>query len=277
MNIIIDSGGTTLRIAFTENSSTFNDILKFPTPKKYQDYKGLLESTIKKYVNNNEIDKIIYGVAGSVDRPNKIINKAPHNNCLNNKKVSEIFDFLNIPLENIILENDASLAALAESTIGHGKNFKRVAYITISTGVGGTLIIDKKLPDTKNNYEPGHHIINFTGEVLALENIKGSFESYCSGTAFKTRYGVDPVEHDDANLWNSYGEVLAVGLHNISLLWQPDVIILGGSMSKKSPLFFKSLIENLNKSLLNKPPEIKISTLGDENGLLGGLELLKSA
>ena len=160
--------------------------------------------------------------------------------------------------------------------MGEGKTYQKVAYITISTGVGGTLIINKQLPKTKYNFEPGHHIINFEGKPLALENIKGSFESYCSGTAFKTRYGVDPTDHDDSDLWKDYGQILGIGLHNIALLWQPDVIVLGGAMSKKAPLFFKPLTQSLQETLLNKPPEIKISTLGDENGLLGGLELLKS-
>lgn len=275
MKIIIDSGGTNIRIAFTEDNQKFSDILKYPTPKKYQDYKGLIQSAINSHINGSKISKIVYGVAASVNRADKIINKAPHNTCLNGKKVSEIFDFINQNETEILFENDASLAGLAEATMGEGQGFNKVAYITISTGVGGTLITNKTIPQTKFNFEPGHHIINFEGTTLALENIPGSFESYSSGTGFKAIYGVDPADHDDPQIWNNYGKTLAVGLHNISLLWQPDVIVLGGSMSKKAPLFLKSLNEHLEKSLINKPPEIKISRLGDENGLMGGMQLLR--
>ena len=276
MNIVIASGGTNIRIAFTEDNHTFSDILKFPTPKKYQDYKGLLESVINKHMTEDGLNKIVYSVAASVNRLDKTINKAPHNNCLNGKKVSEIFDFIDTSKIKMLFENDASLAGLAEAINGEGKPFDKVAYITISTGVGGTLIVNKLIPQTKFNFEPGHHIINFDGPALALENIKGSFETYCSGTGFKALYGVEPADHDDPELWDNYGKTLAMGLHNISLLWQPDVIVLGGSMSKKAPLFLKSLKENLDNSLINKAPEIRISRLGDENGLMGGLELLKT-
>jgi|688.fasta_scaffold01486_40 glucokinase len=274
MKVVIDSGGTTTRIAFSKNKTNFSDILKYPTPKKFQDYKGLLQSVITKNLNGEQIDNLVYGVAGSINRYEKIINKSPHNNCLNNKKITEILDFIDFDSTNVLFENDASLAALAEAILGEGKNFNRVAYITISTGVGGALIKEKRISDTKYNFEPGHHIINFEGEALALENIKGSFESYSSGTGFKARYGVDPAEHDDADIWNDYGRILGIGLHNISLLWQPEIIVLGGSMSKKASLFIKSLNSSLEETLLNKSPEIRISTLGDENGLIGGLELL---
>lgn len=274
MNVVIDSGGTTTRIAFSQNKKNFSDILKYPTPKKFQDYKGLLQSVITKNIGNEPIENLVYGVAGSVNRYEKTINKSPHNNCLNNKKITDILDFIDFNSTKVFFENDASLAALAEAILGEGKNYNRVAYITISTGVGGALIKEKRISDTNYNFEPGHHIINFEGEALALENIKGSFESYSSGTGFKARYGVDPADHDDPVIWNDYGNILGIGLHNISLLWQPEIIVLGGSMSKKANLFIKALNSSLEKTLLNTPPEIKVSNLGDENGLIGGLELL---
>ncbi len=126
------------------------------------------------------------------------------------------------------------------------------------------------------SYEPGHHIIDIGGDTLALNAIKGSWESFSSGTAFRKIYQVDPMDTENSYIWQDYGRNLAIGLHNVILMWLPEIIILGGSMSKKSELFLSVAKKELEKSLYGKAPEIKVSRLDDKNGLLGGLYYLKS-
>lgn len=272
--VTIDAGGTNTRIGISTNLVSYENISRFKTPGTLAEFKSKINDILS---NVENIQALVLGVAGIIDRVNNQIITAPHITYLNGLKTEEILEKGSIHEQKIYLENDAALAALAESIKGEGKGFSRVAYITISTGVGGSLIIDQKLPRTKFNYEPGHHIINFNGREFAVRNIRGSWESFSSGTAFQNRYGVNPVEHNDRALWEEYGEILAVGLHNIALLWQPDVIILGGSMSKKSFLFLKALKRDLEKTMPFTAPEIRVSTLGDENGLIGGLEHLKNS
>lgn len=271
MYVTLDIGGTNIRIASSENLKTFSEIERFPTPTDIISLKKHINEFVTRFT---DVDIISIGVAGVVDHYQQKIISCPHI-----KYLKDIYakDLVSDNCKNILLENDATLAGLGEATHMNLTSPARVAYITISTGVGGTLIIDNKIPKTKYNFEPGHHIINADDKYEYFGKLKGTWESFCSGTAFKKRFGLNPSEVNDPKLWNDYGEVLAYGLYNIILLWRPDIIILGGSMSKKSGLFYKSMNEKL-KSLIKENifiPTIKISDLNDSNGLLGGLELIK--
>lgn len=260
----IDIGGTNTKIGITSNLNELLDIKRFSTPKSFEELKSQITQILK---TDQTYDAIAIGAAGFINRQKKNIYYSPHINYLNNKLASEIID--EITTKEIYLENDASLAALAEANYGDAKNYDRVAYITISTGVGGSLIVNKKIPETHFNFEPGHHIIN-------LET-KETFEDLCSGTSFRKSYGASPQDHNEKQVWSKFGINLGYGLNNIILLWRPDIIIIGGSLSKKSNLFIDDTFETLNSLLpLQNYPKIQISKLNDENGILGGLELIKS-
>jgi len=270
MYISIDIGGTNTRIATSENLDSIINLEKFHTPKSKKELVEKIAETIRE---NPNITMMSIGIAGFINRHTKQIIKCPHIPYLDNTSLNELLpQTQNIPT---YLENDAALAGLAESIKGEGSNYNRVAYITISTGVGGTLIENKKIPDTKFNFEPGHHIIDLHPQNKVSTLLQGSWESYSSGTAFKDLYKVEPDDYNDIGIWTEYGKNLAVGLHNISLLWNPEVIVLGGSLSKKATLFLKVLEDNLNATLPQGKPDIKISQLGDTNGILGGLELCR--
>lgn len=260
----IDIGGTKTKIGLSNDLNQFYDIQKFPTPKTFNELQSKIRSVLE---SNTSYEAISIGAAGFVNRKENRIYFSPHAGFLNNRLAEEIVS--DTKYKSVYLENDAALASLAEATHGIGKNFTRVAYITISTGVGGSIIVNKKIPDTVFNFEPGHHILNFkTNET---------FESLCSGTAFRKKYGVSPEEHNDEGIWSEFGKNLGFGLHNIILLWRPDIIVIGGSLSKKSQLFLQKT-KNTLASLepFKSYPSIEISQLGEENGIIGGLELIKT-
>lgn len=260
----IDIGGTKTKIGISTDLDQLIDIQKFQTPGTFQELQSKIFDVLKK---DRKYKSIAIGAAGFINRNEKRIYYSPHINYLNNKLALEIIS--DISTSNIYLENDASLAALAESNRGEAKKYLRVAYITISTGVGGALIINKKIPETEFNFEPGHHIMNF--------QTKKTFEDLCSGTSFRRNYGVAPEDHNDINIWSEFGKNLGYGLNNIILLWRPDIIVIGGSLSKKSSLFIKNTKEILKDLLpFHNYPEIYISELGEENGIAGGIDLIKS-
>lgn len=264
MHVSIDIGGTNTRIGFSNDLEGFTHVEKFSTPRNLQDLSGRINSVLKGMDTGAGFDNIAVGVAGFIKRNEQQVFFSPHIPFLNKKTVRDIVVF---DCPNAYLENDAALAGIAEARRGQGMGYSRVAYITISTGVGGTLVIDGKIPETNFNFEPGHHIVD-------IDNLT-SWEDHCSGTAFQQIYGVAPQDYDEPEIWNKYGEQLAVGLFNMSLFWRPDVIVLGGSMSKKSHLFLKSMDSKLDNTLRCHKPDIKISKLEDQNGLIGGLELIK--
>ncbi len=280
MYVSLDIGGTTTRIAFSKNFIAFEDVIKYPTPQSFNEF--VFELNTHLLSCPEPITNISLGIAGIINRidqkilrcPNikEIENLGPYDLIHDVKRASQVLPQKNtLSKAKILIENDAALAALAEAHTGKAKSFNRVAYITASTGIGGSLIINKKIQDTVFNLEPGHHFINYTQEIGR------TWEDIASGTSFTKRFGVKPDNTNDSNIWNSYVNYLASGLHNISLMWRPDIIVIGGSIAKKSDLFLIKLQKKLNESLGETRPEITTSAIGDDNGLVGGFINLKSA
>ena len=171
----------------------------------------------------------------------------------------------------VVLENGPGHAGAGEGGFGAGKGKKIVAYLTISTGVGGCRIVSGKIDESSQGFEPGHQIVFFENKITTLENM-------VSGTAIEKKYGKKPYEILGAKVWDNIAKNLAYGLHNVAVLWSPDIIILGGSMMKKVGIPVESVKFHLSKILkiFPKTPLIKKSKLGDLAGLYGALAHLKS-
>ncbi len=142
-----------------------------------------------------------------------------------------------------------------------------MAYITVSTGVGGARIVDGTLDEASEGFEPGHVIIDGEHDL----------ESLISGRAIEHRLGRKPAEVTNENIWDELAQKLAVGLNDVIALWSPDAIVLGGSMIVK-PVGIKveRVKEHLKKFVEHIPvmPEITQATLADEGGLHGALVYL---
>lgn len=176
---------------------------------------------------------------------------------------------LNVP---VYIENDAALAGLGEATVGAGRGFKIVVYLTVSTGVGGAKIEDGRIDENALGFEPGQQIITIDGENV------GRLEDYVSGLAVAKRFGRPPYELMDEKIWQNLSRYLAVGLTNTILHWSPDCLVLGGSMFHQ-PGFKVVVLESLIRQDLNifpKLPVIKEATLGETSALHGGLTYLRA-
>lgn len=273
MFISIDIGGTNTRVSSSKDLINIHKVVKFNSANSFKKEQELLMGGIFEVSEGKEIGMLSFGVPGIVDQKKKEIIKLPNYPPLNGKKYQEIFGNLIKPYQ-VFTQNDAKLAALAEATDGVASKFKRVAYITLGTGVGGALIVDKKLDNA--NYEPGHQLIVEEGKFNPGCGQYGCFESYCSGTSFEEIYHVSSKDCDDESIWNDYAMHLSTGLNNILALWNPDVIVLGGSVSNKYNSFIDTLNSNLDRqSFFDIPPILK-SKFGDDSGLIGGFIHLRN-
>ena len=156
--------------------------------------------------------------------------------------------------KNINLENDANCFALSEAVDGAGKDSDVVFGVIIGTGVGGGVVVNKKILQGKNNIcgEWGHITLpNKTDdEKKYVKNCycgkNGCIETYLSGPGFSSgfnlRYSKDYDTHaiikgckendkDCREAINRYIDHLARGLSVVCNILDPDVIVLGGGMS----------------------------------------------
>ncbi|MFA4858620.1 MAG: ROK family protein, partial [Candidatus Margulisiibacteriota bacterium] len=206
----------------------------------------------------------------------------------------------------VMLENDANLAALAEGRQGAGKGVKNFVYITVSTGIGGGIVINGDIYKGESGAagEVGHFIVDQTGNKCGCGNL-GCLEAMASGLAMRKmaikrlneRYSkiLELVDGDlekvdaaiiaraakagDALAKEIIGEVveiLAKGIAGIVNILNPKLIIIGGGLSNMGPLLFAPLNKLVKKHSL--PAAARVVTvvkakLGDQAGVIGAVEI----
>lgn len=258
MFILFDLGATKTRMAFSVDGEIFENPEVFETQKNYEEGFKLFETTAKKLAKGREIKKIAGGMSRSI--PNWTYEKFK-------KDLDENFGVV------VFIENDSAIVGLGEATWGAGKDFEIVAYITVSTGVGGVRIVNGKIDETAIGFEPGKQIVD-------IENgLNKTLEDLISGKALKEKTGKNPKEISDENIWNEHAKILAIGLNNIIVEWSPNCVVLGGSMITGNPAISVEKTEQYLKEILKifpQLPVIKKAELGDFGGLYGALAYLKN-
>ncbi len=194
------------------------------------------------------------------------------------------------------LDNDARLIALAEALYGSGLGYERVLSITLGTGVGIGLCVGGKLfGDTAFMHLAGHIKVRSGGELPCLDESpcycgqSGCFESTCSGTSLekyiKNRLGhsatnqsmFELAKNDDPKALSClswYIEMLSTALNQYVYVYCPDVIILGGGVSRGLLPFADELTRRMSAEVyLGQHTAIRISSLLEDSGILGGASL----
>jgi glucokinase len=201
------------------------------------------------------------------------------------------------------LDNDANLAGLAEWKYGAGKGHHNLLYLTISTGIGGGVILDDRLLQGHHGLaaEVGHITIDPNGPLCGCGH-RGHVESFSSGTAI-ARYvneqinaGTKSTLRADPNLsarqvadaalqgdslahaaYARAGEYLGLAVANYLAIFDPSIVIFGGGVSRAGDLLFLPLKESLHKHILHprylEGLVITEAALGDDAGLLGARAL----
>ena len=275
MYIIFDIGGTKTRVAGSTDLVSFFEPKIFPTASNFSDgLKNFIEA-VREIVGSEKIESLAGGFAGLVEKNTGKIFQAPNLPDWSGQALGEILKAeLGAP---VFIENDTAMAGLGEAWNGAGQDKNIIAYLTISTGVGGTRIVDKKIDQSTIGFEPGHQIIDWQSVKDGGNSHEGHLDDLISGRAFAKRFDRPAYEVVDEATWQATARLLAIGLYNTILYWSPDVIILGGSMMKTPGIKIEAVVEELGKLPHIFPilPDIKKATLGDLGGLYGSLAYLR--
>ncbi len=275
MYILFDIGGTNMRIAVTRDGDSFGDPIVIPTPKMFEEGMKLFTQHAPTLVHGEKIEGVVGGIAGTLTQDKGTLIASPNlPGWVGNPLRGKLQDLLGAP---VYIENDSAMVGLGEATYGAGRGFDIVAYITISTGVGGARIVNGAIDESSNGFEPGHQIID-PDNSLCPECDGNDLESYISGTAIIKRYGVKPYEINDPEVWDTLAKYLAYGLNNTIAYWSPHVIILGGSMMKKIGIPVEGVKKHLREIFRIMPDTSQVvkATLGDLGGLWGALAYIKN-
>jgi glucokinase len=266
MFLLFDIGGTTTRMGISQTGDKIDDVKLFPTN---HDFTSAMEE-MKNVANDFSGGEKYHAVVGGVRSYNKL--------------TGSLFDHPSIPLwvnqpllqamkeawGDVYIANDAVLVGLGEAVHGAGKGHKIVAYITLSTGVGGCRITNGKVDETVYSFEPGNMIVpGYDGKLEVLENI-------ISGSAIEKKYGVSPFDLADETAWGEISENVAVGLNNVAVMWGPEIIVLGGSVPQK--INFEKVNNRLKIlcKIFPEVPDVIKAEIDEQGGLYGALAYLKN-
>ncbi len=274
--IVFDVGGTKTRVALSRDGETLvGEPFIQPTPAKLVDGLELLTRMILELSSGETIAAIAGGLPGPVDRHHGRLVAAPNLPGWVGEPIREILERrLQSP---VLLENDAALVGLGEAVFGAGRGERIVAYLTVSTGVGGVRVVEGRIDERSLSFEPGHQLID-PGRTLAPEAPGPYLQDLISGRAVETYVGRPPREINDQKFWDKIAYWLALGLNNTIVHWSPQVVVLGGSMFHEPGIKIADTERYLKAVLriFDEPPPLKPAQLGDFGGLYGGLALLRT-
>lgn len=233
MLIAVDTGGTKTLVAAFGRSGKLLRSEKFPTPKDVTEYIELLSSTIARLSNDKPIDAISIAVPGMVK--GLTATWCPNLGWKNVAIGTMLKKHFDCP---ILLENDANLAGLAEARALPSIP-EVVLYVTVSTGIGTGIIVEGKLHPGFNNSEAGHMVLEYDGKMR-------EWESFASGRAIKATYDSYARDIHDTHVWDQIADKISRGLAALLPLFNPHVVIVGGSIGT----YFDRYGDTLHKHLL---------------------------
>jgi glucokinase len=198
-----------------------------------------------------------------------------------------------------VVDNDATAGALAEWWFGAGRsrNVRSLVYLTISTGVGGGLVLDGRVyrGAALNAGELGHLTIDYRGRTCACGR-RGCVEAYCSGTNIATRAreallagepsslgSAEPVTARDVaehaasgdplarRIWDETTEMLGSAVANILDAFNPELVVLGGGVTRAGAQLLDPVREiglRLAMPPARATADVVLAELGDDLGIV---------
>jgi len=303
--ICLDIGGTNIRAAFfpLEGIKPVKH-LRINTIGDGQKVENRVADLITAiWPTTGEIRAIAAAAPGYVDSRNGMVISAVNIPGWTNLPLQELLsNQFNLP---VFIENDARLAALGEWRYGSARGYHDVLYLTISTGIGGGVIINDKVLSGSQGMatEMGHVTILPEGPLCSCGH-HGHLEALASGPAI-ARYvreqlenGVKSILTNDSTItskeiasaahkgdklakaaFNRAGEYLGIAISNYIHIFNPTCVVLGGGVSLTGELLLRPVRSAIQKYILNKEYldqlTLVMAKLGDDAGLIGALSFIK--
>jgi predicted NBD/HSP70 family sugar kinase len=305
----IDLGKEKIKVALTNLNSEIIEKHQGFKILDNRDIAIKIKSEIKKFLNKynqrkiklKKVKAICIGVPAVVDIDTGKIISAPLYESWKDLNLKEILsNEFNIP---IYIENDVNLSALGEKKYGEAKRFKNIIFVEISNGIGAGIIINNQLIRGSNGSagEIGFTIINSENLGFKIKN-KGFLEKFASVEGIKKKAireikegrkttisnivknnieKIEPsivceeaIKGDELanNIITEMVNFLSIGIINLILILNPQIIVLGGdicNLPEVNKLFMKPIIERIKGPIPFKTPKIKLSSLGEDAGIIG--------
>lgn len=303
----VDIGGTTIKMGFFETDGKLLDKweIKTNTENKGENIlsdiaKAVDNKLAQEGISKDEVQGIGVGVPGPVN------SKGVVNRCVNLgwgvlDVAAELSSLTSLEVK---AGNDANVAALGEMWKGGAEGSSDVIMVTLGTGVGGGIIVDGKIVAGSNGAggEIGHITVN-KDEIEACNcGQYGCLEQYASATGIVRMAKRKLAKTDDATtlrnseeltaklifdeakagdavamgLVDELGEILGSTLSNIACVSNPEVIVIGGGVSKAGDILIDTIKKHFVESCFHvcRDTRFELASLGNDAGIYGCMKLM---
>ena len=303
----VDLGGTTVKIAYFDENGNLLDKWEIPTVTAGGGEQILpdIAASVLEYLDKNTIAREdIIGLGIGV--PGPVNNEGVVNKCINlgwgvfniHETLGQLTGF------RVVAGNDATVAALGECWKGGGAGSANVVFVTLGTGVGGGIVIGGKVVNGVHGAggEIGHIVLNRNETEYCNCGKRGCVEQYCSATGIvrvakqflagcetaSSLRGIENLTCKDVFDAAKAGDVLAndileqvyayMGefLANICNIVDPDVVVLGGGVSKAGAPLLAGAKRHFDQWVFHaaKGVRFELATLGNDAGAYGAFKLV---
>ena len=306
----IDLGGTTVKIAYFDETGNMLDKWEIPTVTANNGAQILpdIAASIRGYMEAHQIaDSSVLGLGIGV--PGPVNSKGIVNKCINLgwgvfNIAEELTALTGFPVK---AGNDANVAALGEFWKGGGMGCNNVVFITLGTGVGGGIVIEGNLLHGAHGSgaELGHMVINRNETVKCNCGKYGCVEQYCSATgivrmaknylsANTVSSSLNAVENltckdifdaakagDEAAIaiLEQVYALLGEFLGNVCSVVNPEMVVIGGGVSKAGTMLIDGVVPHFKKYVFHAASKVEfaLASLGNDAGAYGAFKLALDA
>ena len=306
----VDLGGTTVKIAYFDETGTMLDKWEIPTVTADGGKQILpdIAQSIANYRKNHSIpdDALLglgIGVPGPVDAAGTV------NRCVNLgwgvfNISQELGALTGLPVK---AGNDANVAALGEYWKGGGQGCENVVFVTLGTGVGGGIIIEGRLLHGTHGSgaELGHMVLNAKETAVCGCGKRGCVEQYCSATGI-VRLANLRLDADDAasslrdldvitcrdifdagkagdkvalEILEEYYDCMGQFLGSVCSAVDPEAVVIGGGVSKAGAVLLEGIEPYFHKYVFHAASQVRfaLASLGNDAGAYGAFKLAVDA
>ncbi|MBS1486633.1 MAG: ROK family protein [Bacteroidetes bacterium] len=235
----VDLGGTNIRAAIVNGQSIGkHNSIQLTGKDDFESTIRQLKSVIHS-VFDESVKGIGVGVPAIVDIEKGVVYNAVNISSWKEVPLREILEKeFGVP---VFINNDSNCFVLGEKYFGQGKPYKNIVGITLGTGIGSGIVIEGLL-------YCGHNC--GAGEIGYLPYLDHDFEYYCGTNFFKALHSTSgreqalAAQQNDAHalaLWSAYGTHIGIALRSVVYAFDPEIIILGGSIAKAYAFFKNSM------------------------------------
>jgi glucokinase len=301
--LALDFGGTKLAAALVDlQAGVSHSISRCPTPQKAEASLTAMMQMVNSLIGelaSSELSGIGVSFGGPVELDGRTVRTSHHVPGWEGFALADrLEETWKVPVR---VANDADAAALGEFHFGAGRGYKNLLYLTVSTGIGGGVILNGELYRGERGWagEIGHMVLQPGGppcpcgrrgclEALAsgrsiarrmAERLASGEPSSLAGREISAKFVAEAAAASDPlamEVWGDAMRWLGTGIASAANLLNPGCVVVGGGLVRAGNLLVEPVRETVQRLVLDPELRIEPAALGDQAELLGAAALFLS-